>query len=198
MPAAPPLLGSTGSTTFVLAALLVTLGIAMIVAAAWLTRATRTDVPALAPLEVMGSRRFARRDADARAAVLAGVRPEGAIGPTPMVEIDDPEADGQTPAPAGPAPDDVSPAADEPAPEPAPEPEPAVEDDPVADAEVVAPVAEEPVVVEEMDPAVEDGPIVDGEIVAEPEVDETVPAESPVSDDAITDEEAAETAPRAH
>jgi outer membrane biosynthesis protein TonB len=183
VPAAPPLLGSTGSTTFVLAALLVALGIAMLVAAAWLTRATRTDVPALAPLEVMGDRRFARRDGEARAAVLAGVRPEGAIGPTPMVEIE---------------------------PEPAPAPEPAVEDEPAADGVVAAPVDEEPVVVEEMDPAVEDGPIVDGEIVAEPEpepephpqpqpeADETASIEAPVSADPVSDEEAAESAPRAH
>ena len=47
MPAAPPLLGSTGSTTFVLAALLVALGVAMILAAVWLVRATRADVRAL-------------------------------------------------------------------------------------------------------------------------------------------------------
>ena len=43
VPAAPPLLGSTGSTTFVLAALLVALGVAMVCAAVWLVRATRTD-----------------------------------------------------------------------------------------------------------------------------------------------------------
>jgi hypothetical protein len=112
VPAAPPLLGSTGSTTFVLAAVLVALGLAMLVTALWLVRATRTDVRALAPLEVMGDRGFARRDADARAAALAGVRPEGALGPAPMLDLDEPDGA----ATAVPAPAAV------PAPEPAPEP----------------------------------------------------------------------------
>ena len=89
MPAAPPLLGSTGSTTFVLVVVLVALGVAMAIAAVWLTRATRTDTPALGPLEVMGDRRFARRDPAARTAVLAGARPEGAPDPAPMVDIED-------------------------------------------------------------------------------------------------------------
>jgi hypothetical protein len=121
VPAAPPLLGSTGSTTFVLAALLVALGVAMILAAVWLVRATRTDVRALGPLEVMGDRGFARRDADARDATLAAVRPEGALGPAPMVEIDEP---GRESAPA---------------PLREPEPEPAA---PQPQAEVAEPVHE--------------------------------------------------------
>ena len=62
VPAAPPLLGSTGSTTFVLVVLLVALGVAMLLVAVWLVRATRTDTRALGPLEVMGDRRFGRRD----------------------------------------------------------------------------------------------------------------------------------------
>ena len=39
--------------------LLLALGVAMVVTAVWLVRSTRTDVPALAPLEVMGDRGFA-------------------------------------------------------------------------------------------------------------------------------------------
>ena len=74
MPAAPPLLGSTGSTTFVLVVLLVALGVAMLLVAVWLVRATRTDTPALGPLEVMGDRRFGRRDEAARVAILTGAR----------------------------------------------------------------------------------------------------------------------------
>jgi hypothetical protein len=87
--AVPSILGSTGSTTVVLAALLVLLGLVMLGATVWLVRATRTDTRALGPLEVMGDRRFARRDPAARAAALAGARPEGAAGPHPMIEIDD-------------------------------------------------------------------------------------------------------------
>ena len=117
MPAAPPLLGSTGSTTFVLVVLLVALGVAMLLVAVWLVRATRTDTRALGPLEVMGDRRFGRRDEAGRAAILTGARPEGAIGPAPMLDIDD---DGTAP----PAP--VRAAAAAPAAEPATRaPEPA-------------------------------------------------------------------------
>jgi hypothetical protein len=101
VPAAPSILGSTGSTTFVLAALLVALGLTMVVAAVWLVRATRTDVPALGPLEVLGDRRFARRDDAARAAALAAARPQGALDPAPMVEIEDVDAvRGREPEPA--------------------------------------------------------------------------------------------------
>ena len=74
-----------------LAALLIALGLAMIGAAVWLVKATRTDVPALGPLEIVGDRRFARRDAESQAAALAAARPEGALGPAPMVEIEDDE-----------------------------------------------------------------------------------------------------------
>lgn len=178
MPAAPPILGSTGSTTIVLAALLVALGIAMIVAAAWLVRATRTDVPALAPLEVMGARRFARRDTAARAAALAGVRPEGALGPAPMVEID------ESPADVGAA------------------PEPVVEPATVTGGEVVTEptAADEPVAVEEPDPEPEVETVDDGEMATEPTEVEP-PAEDEASGGAAepaADTEAAETAPRAH
>lgn len=87
--AAPSILGSTGSTTIVLAVLLVALGLVMLGAAVWLVRATCSDTRALGPLEVMGDRRFPRRDPDARAAALADARPEGAVGPHPMLELDE-------------------------------------------------------------------------------------------------------------
>jgi hypothetical protein len=114
VPDAPPatLLGSTGTTTFVLAALLVALGVAMVVTTVWLVRATRTDVRALGPLEVMGDRSWHRADADRRTRSLDAARPLGAPPPAPMLE-------------AEPGPDtdvDVDVDVDrEPAPEPAPE-----------------------------------------------------------------------------
>jgi len=89
VPAFPPLLGSTGSTTLVLAVVLVALGVVLLVVAAWLVRATRTDPPVLGPLEVMGTRRFARQDPATRAAMLAAARPPGAWQPAPMVPIED-------------------------------------------------------------------------------------------------------------
>jgi hypothetical protein len=115
VPAAPPLLGSTGSTTFVLVVLLVALGVAMLLVAVWLVRATRTDTPALGPLEVMGDRRFGRRDEAARVAILTGARPEGAIGPAPMLDIED-EAASAPPALAPAEPVPPAPAPTEPAP----------------------------------------------------------------------------------
>lgn len=115
MPAALPILGSTGSTTLVLAGALVVIGIVMICTAVWLVRATRTDVPALGPLEVMGDRRFRRRDAEARQRTLVAARPPGAPPPAPILEPDDVVAE----LPAVPAADEPQPAAssaDEPAP----------------------------------------------------------------------------------
>jgi hypothetical protein len=88
VPAAPPILGSTGSTTLVLAVVLVALGIGMILTTVWIVRATRTDTPVLGPLEVLGDRRFARRDPDARAAALTAARPPGFHPPAPMVDLD--------------------------------------------------------------------------------------------------------------
>jgi hypothetical protein len=88
VPAAPPLLGSTGSTTLALAGALVIIGIAMICTAVWLVRSTRTDLPVLGPLEVMGDRRFRRSDPDARKRDLAAARPPGAPAPAPMLEAD--------------------------------------------------------------------------------------------------------------
>ena len=85
---APPLLGSTGSTTIVLAGLLVVVGIAMICTAVWLVRATRTDSRSLGPLEVMGDRSWRRRDAEPRSRSLDAARPEGAPPPAPILERD--------------------------------------------------------------------------------------------------------------
>lgn len=87
MPASPPILGSTGSTTLVLAVLLVALGVAMIVISVWLVRATRTDPPALGPLEVMGTRSWLRQDAGGRADSLAAARADDAPPPAPMLDV---------------------------------------------------------------------------------------------------------------
>jgi hypothetical protein len=164
VPAAPRLLGSTGSTTFVLASALVVLGIAMICVTVWLVRATRTDTPALGPLEVMGDRRFHRDDAEARQRALTAARPAGAPAPAPMLEPDEVVAE-LPPAPG----DDVLPpvtpepvAADATAEPAASEPEERA--DPVP-ASPDAVTGEEPVV------------IADGEPLDEP-LDEPQPAES--------------------
>jgi hypothetical protein len=143
VPAAPSILGSTGSTTFVLATVLVACGLAMIVACLWLLRATRTDTPALGPLEVMGDRRFARRGEDARTSALTAARPEGAEGPAPMVEIE------EEPAEAEPVVADPEPAA--------------VEDEPVVVVDDPVVLADEPEVVEEepADTAAEDAAAID-------------------------------------
>ena len=94
------LAGSTGSTTFVLVVLLIALGVAMIVVAVWLVRATRSDAPALAPLEVMGDRGFSRAGHDDRDAKLTAVRPEGAPPPAPMIPYDEDDASVTASAPA--------------------------------------------------------------------------------------------------
>ena len=89
------LAGSTGSTTIVLVVLLLALGVAMVLTAVWLVRSTRTDAPALAPLEVMGDRSWSKADVDDRSVKLTAVRPEGAPPPAPMIplEDDEPEVD---------------------------------------------------------------------------------------------------------
>jgi hypothetical protein len=84
------LTGSTGSTTLVLVVLLVALGLGMVAVAVWLVRSTRRDAPALAPLEVMGDRGFARAGPDDRDAKLTSARPDGAAPPAPMIP-DDPD-----------------------------------------------------------------------------------------------------------
>ncbi len=97
---APPLLGSTGSTTIALAALLVVVGIAMICTAVWLVRATRTDSRSLGPLEVMGDRGWRRRDADARSRTLDAARPDGAPPPAPILPADPDDPPPMTTLPA--------------------------------------------------------------------------------------------------
>jgi hypothetical protein len=80
------LIASTGTTLAVLVTLLVVIGSAMIGVAIWLVRSTRTDPGALAPLEVMGERRFRKDDVDGRLAHLDTVRPLGAPSATAIVE----------------------------------------------------------------------------------------------------------------
>ncbi len=137
------LAGSTGSTTLVLVVLLLALGAAMLLTAVWLVRSTRTDAPALAPLEVMGDRSWSKADGDDRSAKLTAVRPEGALPPAPMIPVDDDEGEPDSAA-VEPVPDEsaVEPVVDEPAGrEPVPD-EPAVE--PVPDEPAVEPVPDEP------------------------------------------------------
>lgn len=93
---------STGTTTFVLVVLLVAVGVAMIMTTVWLVRTTRTDAPALGPLEVMSARRWTLADPDRRSAGLDSARPPGAVTPAPMVPFDErgPDADGAATEPA--------------------------------------------------------------------------------------------------
>lgn len=81
-------LASTGLTVLLLVAALVVLGVVMVWLAVWLTRSTRTDAPALGPLEAMGTRRFRRGDEAARTARLADARPDGAPVPAPIVAFE--------------------------------------------------------------------------------------------------------------
>jgi hypothetical protein len=120
---APPLLGSTGSTTIVLASLLVVIGIAMICTAVWLVRATRSDSRSLGPLEVMGDRSWRRRDAAARSRTLDAARPDDAPPPAPILARDPDDPPPMTTAPA--AEETFEP---ELAPEPEPEPVDAVDE----------------------------------------------------------------------
>jgi len=100
------IVASTGTTVAVLVALLVVLGVVMIAVAMWLVRSTRSDHPALGPLETMGDRSFRRASTDRQATRLAASRPPGAPDPAPIVPLDDePE----------PVPAVVEPAADPPA-----------------------------------------------------------------------------------
>lgn len=57
---------------------LVAMGVLLAVVTVWFWRSTRPDHPALAPLEVMGDRRFAARSAFEQRQILDQVRPEGA------------------------------------------------------------------------------------------------------------------------
>lgn len=57
---------------------LVAMGVLLSGVTVWFWRSTRPDHPALAPLEVMGDRRFATRSAFEQRQLLDSVRPEGA------------------------------------------------------------------------------------------------------------------------
>jgi hypothetical protein len=83
------IVASTGTTVAVLVALLVVLGVVMIAVAMWLVRSTRSDHPALGPLETMGDRSFRRASTDRQATRLAASRPPGAPDPAPIVPLDD-------------------------------------------------------------------------------------------------------------
>lgn len=63
--------------------LLVALGVALVMLAVWLHRTTRPDPDVLAPLEVMGERRWRRADPVAQRRMLDEYRPEGAKPLTP-------------------------------------------------------------------------------------------------------------------
>ncbi len=73
---------------YLMAGGLALVGILMIVATVWWWRSTRSDHPSLAPLEVMGERRFLTLPESDRRRRLEAVRPEGAdplvpLGPAP-------------------------------------------------------------------------------------------------------------------
>ncbi|NNE12015.1 MAG: hypothetical protein HKN41_07185 [Ilumatobacter sp.] len=63
--------------------LLVAVGLALVMVAVWLYRTTRPDPELLAPLEVMGERRWRRADPVAQRRLLDELRPAGAKPLTP-------------------------------------------------------------------------------------------------------------------
>jgi len=65
-------------TVTAIVALLVAMGIALFMVAIWLRRTTRPDPELLAPLEVMGERKWRRADPVGQRRTLDQVRPEGA------------------------------------------------------------------------------------------------------------------------
>ena len=160
------MIASTATITLLLVAALLAIAATMVVLAVWLIRTTRTDPPALGPLEVMGDRSWRRADGDRRTETLAGVRPPGSSLPAPMVPLEEepaadadgdgpvtetPEAkpapDGEaTPEPHGEAePGDVDepepklPSGDEPTPPPAEPTTPALRPDGERDPDAAAP-----------------------------------------------------------
>ncbi|MGA1362317.1 MAG: hypothetical protein ACO36A_05320 [Ilumatobacteraceae bacterium] len=80
-----PLLFAADLTVNAVAFGMVALGAALFMATLRFWRSAGEDPAALAPLEVMGDRRFARADEDGRAAILNGVRPTGAEHPAEIV-----------------------------------------------------------------------------------------------------------------
>jgi hypothetical protein len=65
-------------TVLVVVGALVVAGVVVLAVTAWFWRASRPDHPVLAPLELMGGRRFHRAGATERALLLDAARPEGA------------------------------------------------------------------------------------------------------------------------
>ncbi len=65
--------------------LLVALGLALVMVAVWVYRTTRPDPELLAPLEVMGERKWRRADPVAQRRTLDDVRPDGARPLQPSV-----------------------------------------------------------------------------------------------------------------
>jgi hypothetical protein len=66
-------------------ALLVALGLALVMLAVWLHRATRPDPEVLAPLEVMGERKWRRSDPVWQRRRLDEIRPRGAVPMEPSI-----------------------------------------------------------------------------------------------------------------
>lgn len=64
---------------------MVVLGVALLAVTLRFWRSAGEDPAVLAPLEVMGDRRFARADTEGRAAILNGVRPGDAEHPAEIV-----------------------------------------------------------------------------------------------------------------
>jgi hypothetical protein len=93
------LLASTGTTMAVLVTLLVVIGLTMIGVAIWLVRSTRADPVALAPLEVMGERRWRKGDSERRQTRLETARPRGAPSPAPVAAADLEPPEGTDPTP---------------------------------------------------------------------------------------------------
>lgn len=69
---------------YLMAGGLALLGILMIVATVWWWRSTRSDHPSLAPLEVMGERKFMTLTESDRRRRLEAVRPDGALPLVPL------------------------------------------------------------------------------------------------------------------
>src|SRR5262245_11267152 len=61
------------------------LGLVLLVATVIWWRSTKSEHPSLAPLEVMGARRWHRAGHSERSRLMERVRPEGAERPTPVV-----------------------------------------------------------------------------------------------------------------
>lgn len=124
--------GDPGRTRTVYAAILflVALGVALAATAVWIVRSTRRDPEVLAPLEVLGERRFRKLDPVWQRRRLDEVRPAGAVPLSPTPPLPPPD-DAFEAGPQATGFDDLSIdelladplLADPPAPAPPPEPE---------------------------------------------------------------------------